>query len=136
MWLIDTNVFLRVLVREDETCFLESKALLERVKQGEIKALSCGIVLAELVWVLGSVYGLGKKEVVEKVNGVLLLPGLKIVDGYDYRWALEQYQNKRVKYIDACIASIPGVRRGEVTVVTYDKDFGKLDCRWIHPGGV
>ena len=48
MCLIDTNVFLRVFVRENEKS-LESKKLLERVKQGELKAFTCGLVLAGVV---------------------------------------------------------------------------------------
>lgn len=136
MWLIDTNVFLRVLVREDEGAFEESKMILEQIKRGKVKAMTGGIVLAELAWVLSSFYGLGRGEISEKLNGVRLLPGLKIMDEYDYEWAIGQYQKGKVKFIDSVLASMPGVRDRTVTVISYDGDFEKLDCRWKLPGEV
>ncbi len=136
MWLIDANVYLRVLVRENEVQYFESLSLLEKVKRGEAKAAVCGLVLAEIVWVLDSLYKLTRSQVAEKVNGILLLPGMKIVDDYDYPWALAQYHLKKVKYIDACIASMPLVRSGQTMVVSYDQDFEKLECWWVKPGEV
>ena len=134
MWLIDTTIFLRVLVREDERAFADCVALLEEVKTGKKKAITAGLVLAEMAWVLHTSYGLGRKEVAQKVDGVRLLPGIKVVDTYDYAWAIKHYSDKKVKFIDACLASVPQVRNGECTVVSYDSDFARLDCNWKKPG--
>jgi predicted nucleic acid-binding protein len=131
---IDTNVFLRVLVREDEKAFGDCKALLGAIREGKYKAVTSGLVLAEMVWVLRSYYGVERNEVCEKLKGMLALKNLRIVDGYDHGLAVKLYSEHNVKFIDACIASISQVREKKVTVVSYDKDFDSLEVRRVEPG--
>ncbi len=135
-YFIDTNVFLRTLVKEDEKSFVECYGLLEAVKTNEIKAATAGIVLAEVVWTLSSFYDLSKSEVVESLRSIQNLRGLKLLDEYDHRRALEMYSNHHVKYVDAVIASLPDIQSKERTIVSYDKDFEKLDVLWMEPGEV
>ena len=55
----DTNVLVRVVVRDDET---QTRLALKLLKEAELVAitLSC---LCELVWVLDRGYGLGKRDI-------------------------------------------------------------------------
>ena len=133
---LDTNIFLRVWVKGDEKSQKECMAVLEKVKSGEVKGYVSCLVMAELVWTLRSFYGEPRKKVVRLVRGVRRLRGMRLVTDGDVSEALELYDKHGVKYIDACIAIIPQVKNRKWTVVSYDRDFGKLPVRWVQPGEV
>lgn len=124
--LVDANVFLRVLVKEREEDFEACRRLLQAVKVKEVEALTAGLVLAEVVWTLSSYYRFPKEKVILGIRSILDLRGMRIVDRYDYRVALDLYRKHRVKYIDACIASIEEIAKRTWTIVSYDRDFDKL----------
>lgn len=126
VYLIDTNVFLRTLIREDKSVHKECKDLLRAVKVNKIKAVTCNLVLAEVMWTLLSFYKVARQVATESVRGIVNLRGLKLIDGYKPLEALGMFSDKRVKFIDAMIASIPEIKSGKMTVISYDKEFDKL----------
>lgn len=135
-YFLDTNVFLRVLVVENKKAHKECLKLLDNVRLGLIEAVTGGVVLMEIGWVLKSIYKLTSKEVAKKISGVLNLNGLEIVDGYEWKSALTYLKSKNVKLADALIAGIPEVSDNKWTVVSYDTDFKKLPVKWMKPGEV
>lgn len=136
LYLIDTNIFLRVLVKEDEESFQSSLSLLEGVKHKQWDAFAPGIVLSEIVWTLRSYYKFSKPDAVKAVQSIMNLRGLGVIDGYNYELALELYQHHAVKYIDACIASLPMVQEHRATIISYDGDFDKLGVERKEPAQV
>lgn len=126
-YFIDTNVFLRVLVKEDERSFNECCQLLELIKTNKIKGVISSIILAEIVWTLSSYYKFSKQKVAQAVRSVINLRGLQIIDRFDHRQSLNFYEKKNVKYIDSLIASIKDIKEKRWIVVSYDKDFDKLE---------
>lgn len=133
LYLIDTNIFLRVLVKEDEASFQSGLKLLEGIKQKQWNAVVPGIVLSEIAWTLRSYYKFPKLQVVTAIQSVINLRGLTIVDDYNYHLALDLYQHRAVKYIDACIASLPMVQGQQATIISYDHDFDKLGVERKEP---
>lgn len=125
-YFIDTNIFLRVLVKEDikqsEECF----KLLEKIKTNTIEGFTAGIILAEIVWTLKSYYAVEKNQVINSLKAILHLSGLKIIDGYDHNWALKLYGTHNVKYVDCLIASLKPIKNHTMTIVSYDRDFNSL----------
>lgn len=132
-YLLDANIFLRVLVKEEEEDFHECVGLLEKVKRSKIKAVAAGVVLAEVGWVLRSYYMLKRKDAAKKLAGISRLAGLKIVDDYDWVKAIEMYEKFNVKLLDAVLATMPGVANRKWVIVSYDKDFKKLPIEWRTP---
>lgn len=127
MYFIDTNIFLRVFVKENLSTFQECRAFLEMVKMNRMHAVTSGLVLAEINWTLQSFYKFHKQMVTEALYSILDMNGLQIVDQYQHRDAVLLYEGKSVKFIDAQIASLPEVKAKEWTIVSYDRDFDKLD---------
>ncbi len=136
MFLVDTNIFLRVLVKEDVKVFEECCQFIAKNKKNEFKAVTGGIVLAEVVWTLDSYYGFSRDKVVAAVESIVNLRGLKVIDDYDYSEAIRLYSKNSVKYIDALLASIDEVKSKQWMVVSYDKDFDKLGVKRVEPGNV
>ena len=133
IYFIDTNIFLRVLVNENQTFHDQCELLLDKIKQNKIKAITGTVVLTEVLWTLLSYYKTSKIKAVSSVEGILNLRGLKIMDYYDHRMALELYNSHNVKYIDCLIASIKGFDEHKTTVVSYDHDFDKLKILRVEP---
>jgi len=132
-YFIDTNIFLRVLIKEDKKTFRSCYQLLQAVKTNKIKASTASIVIAEIAWTLRSYYKFPKTKVAQAIKGILNLRGLRIVDSYDSLWAIEKFSRYNVKYIDTLIASILEKQKSEWIVVSYDKDFDKLGIERKEP---
>jgi len=125
-YFIDTNVFLRTLIKEDKNTFNDCLAFFEKVKNNKCKAVTASIVIAEVVWTLLSFYKVSKSEVIMAVNSIKNMRGLSIIDGYDIKTALQLFEDKNVKFIDCMIASTKSVSKDKITIVSFDKDFDKL----------
>lgn len=136
VYFVDSNIFLRIIVREDKKSFSDCSAFLKDVETGKIRVFTSNIILAEVVWVLNSFYGLDKKRIVKALNGINAIKSLKLVDDFDFDCALNFYSKFGVKYIDSLIASIPGIFSKKWTVVSYDKDFDRLSVLRKEPGEV
>lgn len=136
VFLIDTNVFVETLIERDEKYHRDSLRFLRVAREGQLNVAVAGVSLAELVWVLGRTYKLKKPDLVKAVNSVLRLRGLRLIDEYDYKEALELYQKHAVKFIDCLMASITKVKERKWILVSYDKDFDKLGVKRLEPKGV
>lgn len=135
-YFIDTNVFLRVLIRENELSFRESRAVLELIKNKRIAAFTSNMVLAEVAWTLLSFYKFPKRQVVKALQGIIYLKGLKFKDAFDNKLAVEIYQKHNIKFIDAVIASHPMIFKKGAAIISYDKDFDKIGTNRLEPGSV
>lgn len=133
VYVLDTNIFLRILTKDDLATYQDCFSLIEAVKSGKIQAVVPGIVLTELVWTLSSFYNLSKPQVTDAVEAVMNVKGLQVVDEYDYRTALEWYQQKNIKYVDCVIASLPKVATKEWAIVSFDHDFDKIKVTRLEP---
>ena len=125
-YFIDTNIFLRLLIKEDEKTYSQCYKLLSAVKTIQIKAVTSSITLAEIVWTLSSYYKFPKRKVVRAVKSILNLKGVKIIDAYNPSVSLELFDKYTVKYIDTLIASVKKIADKKWIVVSYDRDFDKL----------
>lgn len=127
VYFVDSNIFIRVLVKETDKIFKECYRFLDLVRQSKIKAFTSSLVLAEIDWVLEGFYGFKKENVIEGLKSILKLRGLKIVDKINASLAIELYEKHNIKFIDALIASNPKIFKKKVTMVSYDKDFDKIN---------
>ena len=125
-YFIDTNVFLRPLVKDDPIKTKECQVFFEKIEKKEIKAFTSNLVLAEFIWTGQSFYKIKKKELLEALKGILGLQGLQVLDNHNPAIALEIWRKINVKFIDALIASDPRIFKKEVIVVSYDRDFDKI----------
>lgn len=125
-YFIDTNIFLRVLTADNKKQYKDSILLLKKIKENKIDAVTGTIVIAEIVWSLGSYYQFSKEKIIRAVRSVINLRGIKIIDDYNDLLAIELYEKYSVKYIDALITTYKIIQEKKCIIVSYDKDFDKL----------
>ena len=133
---IDSNIFLRAIVKEDEKVYRECFDFLNRVEAGSIRAVSSNVVFAEVVWVLDSFYEMKKADIIRALQGMKSIKSLKLFDVFDFDLTLSDYSKFGVKYIDALIASIPEIQSRKMIVISYDRDFDKLGVARKEPSDI
>lgn len=77
---LDTNVLVRFLVNDDE---VQSKVVYQLFKQAETEKKCFFVpllVVLETIWVLDSVYEIQRREILDSINEILLMPILKFED--------------------------------------------------------
>lgn len=92
-YFIDTNILLRVLVRDEEQTFKDCLEFLSKVRQGEFNAFTSNLVLAEINWTFLKFYKFPKEKVAKGLNAILKLKNLKIIDKFNSNLAVEIYKN-------------------------------------------
>ncbi len=124
---VDTNVILRLLIKDDELKTRAIIRLLKNAKEKDILLYLLPVAVLETVWVLEKVYEFGKKEVKEVIEAILNTPELKIEMGEVFKKAIATYAEKNVKFADA-VMGYWGLEKGYSAVFTYDeKDFKRIE---------
>ncbi len=133
---IDTNVFLRIIVKDDQKKVADCEKLIELIKLQKIKAFTSNLVLAEIVWTLLSFYKIQKEVVVKILSAILGIKNLKIDDSMHSLNAISLYTQNNVKFIDCLISSNPQIASHDMKVVSYDKDFDLLSAHRVEPSEI
>jgi len=132
-YFIDANIFLRVLVRENEKAYQECSNALLLIKNSNLRAYTATLVLAEINWVLANLYKKSKPVVVRSLHSILKLSHLSITDQYHFGWGLALYEKHNVKFIDAMIAAHDLIAIKNIPIISYDKDFDRLSVKRVLP---
>ncbi|MBI3379420.1 PIN domain-containing protein [Candidatus Gottesmanbacteria bacterium] len=135
-YFIDTNIFLRSLYKENPKIFNECVDFIKAIKEKRLDAYTGTIILTEVVYTLKSFYNFEKYKIIQGLQGIINISGLKILDNYNQLLALDLYEKYSIKYVDALIASMSEVYDKEMIVVSYDRDFDKLPILAFTPGEV
>ena len=123
---LDTNVLVRFLVKDDEH---QSKIVYKVFKQAENDKIFFWVsllVVLETIWVLDTVYEITRKEILDSVNEILLMPILKFEAQPTIQRFIFLARENKIDLSDvliACAVKISGCER----VLTFDKKASKLD---------
>jgi len=108
---VDAKVFLRYLTDDDREKADRVATVLSRAAKGDVKLVTTELVLAEVVWVLESSYGLKNREIVPLIRGILATPGIEVVNGDLVGRALDIYHTDNVDFVDGYIAAVMEARK-------------------------
>ena len=117
---VDANVFLRYMTNDIPEQAEAVAALLRKAADGELKLITNAMVIAELVWVMESVYRLPRETIQEHMEIVLNTPGLHIPEAEMVSQAVLWYAEKNVDFIDAYNAAWMD-EMGLSRIVTFDQ---------------
>ncbi|MBI2620846.1 PIN domain-containing protein [candidate division WWE3 bacterium] len=120
---LDTNIFLRFIVLEDQKSHNETKAIFLLFRAGRLKPYTSNIVISELIYVLVKIYKQRKSKVIKKIAIILKIRNLTLIEKTDTKEALELYKGLNIKLGDCMIAT--QIPKG-VVLCTYDGDFKKI----------
>ncbi len=118
---VDTNVLVRLLVRDD----------LDQVKVAESfiapGAWVSHLVLAEALWVLDAVYDRTAEQITAAVDRLLNHKELTIQDAEVVANALEQFKKRPSPGFSDCLVLEVARKAGHLPLGTFDRNLSKLD---------
>lgn len=123
---LDTNILVRLLVEDEPVQTAQAQHFIESRCTPESPGFINCVVLAELVWVLDSVYQFRRAEIAAAIER-LLAGRDRIVEHHDQvEQVLVEYRSGGIDFTDSMIARINRVRGCEATA-TFDRKAAKLD---------
>ena len=118
---VDTNVVVRLIVRDDPGQVDRAEAF---VAPG---AWISHLVLAETVWVLGSVYSLNRDRIAIAVAMLIEHDNLVLQEVNAVAAALAEFkQRKTVGFVDCLIVEVAR-KMGHLPLGTFDKSLSRFD---------
>ena len=122
--LLDTNIILRYLLRDNEAQYKVIEKVLQSIRIGERKAIITDGVFAECVYVLGKFYKVPKTEIVAQLEIIFSYSG--ILDNYNVNLfnALNIFKQNNIDIVDAILLEIADSNNLEM--MTFDKGIKRL----------
>jgi predicted nucleic-acid-binding protein len=122
---IDTNILIRFLTGDDKPQAKKVYRLLKNAESEKSVMFVPLLVVLEMIWVLESVYEISRKEVLESISDLLLMPVLK----FDQQPAIQHFihsaQKNKYDLSDLLIAHAAKTNGCE-SVITFDKKASKF----------
>lgn len=122
---IDTNVLLRLLVREHDGQLKAAERFVNAHCSSDDPGYVSRIVIAEIAWVLKDVYGYDRTQIAGAIRGILNVSQLEIDSADDVHAAVKDFEKFPAGFTDCLIARFNASAGCEYTV-TFDKNAAKL----------
>ena len=120
---LDTNIFLRFFINDNENKFLDCVKLFQKIKEGLITPYTSNVVFIEFLYTAIRFYKFSKKATLKAVDRILKMRNLTIIERTNTKKALEFFKLYNIKYGDCLIATqIPE----KAILCSYDEDFIKI----------
>lgn len=117
---VDTNLFIRYLTDDDQAKAERVEVLLKQAAAGEVQLVTVEMVIAEVVWVLESSYGLKSPQVAPLIRAILATSGLTVLNAPLVARALEHYETQNIDFIDGYIAAVME-KQGITELYSFDR---------------
>lgn len=123
---VDTNVLLRLLLRDDAAQSAAAEKMFAASVSVEEPAVINAITLSEAVWALRNVYALPKENVLAILDGLLAQSDVEIVPEEAVRRALTAWSRGSAEFADYLVAEINRAI-GCTTTFTFDRAAATAD---------
>ena len=118
---IDTNLLVRLLVRDDQH---QVEAAEKFISNG---AWVSQLVLAETLWVLDAVYARSAQQIALAVERLLTHAELSLQDAEVVEAALQQFRSRPRLGFSDCLLLESARKAGHLPLGTFDRQLAKLD---------
>lgn len=126
---VDTNILLRFLTRDVADQGRRVRTVMERAARGELSLRVPSVVIAEVVWVLGSVYKFDRHAITDSLRDLALADGIVLDEPDVVLDALRLMSVTNVAYVDAYLAA--KARHHAEPVLTFDADFRRFGVELV-----
>ena len=121
---IDTNVFLRLLLNDISEQADQVERLIRQAKKEQVKIIVVQIVLFEIDFILNKYYNFEKQEVIEKLKSLLSASYFMIESRDIFQQTLMLYKDNNVSFVDCFLLAKAKIEKAEL--FTFDKKLQKV----------
>ncbi|MBI3955544.1 PIN domain-containing protein [Candidatus Gottesmanbacteria bacterium] len=121
---IDTNIIIRLLIKDVTTQFEEAKSFFEKIEKGKIKGVISVLVINETIWVLENYYELKRLIYIPQLLQLLALKNI-VIKEIKKKVAvelLEEMMKTNIDFTDLYLVKT----KEEGEIMSFDKDLKKL----------
>ena len=123
-YLVDTNVFIRMLLRDIPSQHDAAVSLFTRAKEGKVSIFVLPEIFIEIDYVLTKVYALSKTKVIGTLEHIIATPYITIQERGLVTEMLTLYKQFSIKLVDAYL--FVAAKKEGAEVFSFDRDFQKL----------
>ena len=121
-YLIDTNVVIRFLTRDNEILSEKSAEIFEKIERGELRAKITDSVLAEIIYVITKIYKMDRESAANTLKKIIDLKGIVNRDKTQLKKALNVFACQKIDIVDAILK----VRSNQcLGVLSFDKHLNR-----------
>jgi len=118
--LLDTNIIIRLLMRDNEEHYKIAHTFFTNLEAGEKNAILLDIIMGEIIYVLKSYYKQDKKYIVDRLKVLLQYENLEVSNRAIIIESLEIYEKRNIDFADALLCAKKNLEGYEV--MSFDKD--------------
>lgn len=122
---LDTNVLIRLIVRDDEAQAACAKALVDECALQDDALFVSDAVLAEFTWTLARAYQRDRGDIARALRALLDNATIRLESPPAVRMALAEYESGPADFPD-CLIVAKASAAGCKTIVTFDRRMQKL----------
>jgi predicted nucleic-acid-binding protein len=127
---LDTNVIVRYIMQDDLVQSRKATRLVEEKLSSETPGYITLVTLAEVIWVLKSVYEIASKDLINLVGMLLATKQIRTERASTVYRAVKVFDSGRADFSDALIVVV-GMEDGCTEVVSFDKKAASIGMRVI-----
>jgi predicted nucleic-acid-binding protein len=122
---IDTNILLRLLLRDSDAQFRAAEKFVATHCSSDEPGYVSRIVIVEIVWALKGFYGFERSQIAAVIRALLNVAELEVESADDVHAAVTDYETSAAGFAD-CLLARTNVSAGCQHTVTFDRKAGKL----------
>jgi len=123
-YVVDTNVFLRFLLKDNKKYFNQARKYLTRAKERKITLILLPQVVFEIDYVLKGVYSLSRKESANILSSLVKSPDLEVKERKILIETIEKYKKINIDLVDIYLSAV--AKQQKAKILSFDKDFKKI----------
>ena len=123
---LDTNILIRLIVRDDPKQTALAERLVETAAENGEPCLATDPVLCEIGWVLESVYGAARSEILAAMQELLAQEVFTFEDREAFQRAVDLCQRSKLDLSDLLIGA-KGQARGARTTYTFERPLARQE---------
>ncbi len=122
---VDTNVILSLLLDDPPDMAEAAAACFAAAQRGDVSLVVTPTVMAEVVWVLGSVYKVSRHDITAQLLAFVAAQGLSVEHTDEVIAALSFYRDRNIDFTDALLAA-HSLSAGPAVVYSFDHHFDRI----------
>ena len=124
---LDANILIRHIAGDHPTHSPAARSLIIDIEQDRIHVWTTDMMIAEVVYVLGSKkwYRLSREQIRSSVLPLINLPGIELQNKHIYERAFEHFVAHPIDFPDAFHAALVE-SRDETELYSFDQDFDRI----------
>ncbi len=121
---VDANILIRFITKDEPGQAARARTVMQKAARGDVVLRIPSVVVAEVVWVLRSVYRYEAHAIAATLRDLALAEGVALDEPDVNLEAVRLMDEKHVAYTDAYLAA--RARHEQEPVLTFDSDFRRL----------